>query len=474
MNILETIIAQKRIEVEACKRETNVLELEKKPLFQKASHSLKSYIRDEKRTGIIAEYKRQSPSKGIINGTATVEEVTSAYAKYGASGISVLTDDAFFGGTLADLEAATFNDVPLLRKDFTIDAYQLVEAKAYGASVILLIAACLTPQEVKNLTRSAKDLGLEVLLELHDDSELDHICAEVDLVGINNRNLKTFAVDLEQSVKLAQQIGDGFIKVAESGISSVDNIHFLKQKGFEGFLIGENFMKAADPGAAFKAFAESLTSCKMKIKVCGITSIEQMQALAHLGVDYAGLIFYSKSARYAGEKLAGLKEEIKAIGIKKVGVFVNESSEEVERKIKDFDLAAVQLHGDEDVAYCKALMPHAEVIKVFRIKDEPDLQMLIEPFKEACHYFLFDTDTKGYGGSGKSFDWNKLENVTIGKPFFLSGGIGLEDVEKIKMFQNPFVYAVDVNSRFETAPGVKDMRAVENFISDLNQETWKK
>ena len=262
MNILETIIAQKRIEVEARKKEMKVSELESKPLFQKAPLSLKAFIRDEKRTGIIAEYKRQSPSKGIINNSATVEEVTTAYAQWGASGISVLTDAPFFGGTLADLEKATINDVPLLRKDFTIDAYQLVEAKAYGASVILLIAACLTPQEVKSLTRSAKDLGLEVLLELHDEEELDHICAEVDLVGINNRNLKTFTVDLEQSVKLAQQIGDNFIKVAESGISDVANIQYLKQYGFEGFLIGENFMKATNPGAAFKAFAESLTALK--------------------------------------------------------------------------------------------------------------------------------------------------------------------------------------------------------------------
>lgn len=262
MNILETIIAQKRIEVDARKREIKTWELEKRPLFQKAPLSLKAFIKDNQKTGIIAEYKRQSPSKGIINNTATVEEVTIAYARYGASGISVLTDEQFFGGCLQDLEKATINEVPLLRKDFTIDDYQLVEAKAYGASVILLIAACLTPQEVKSLTRSAKDLGLEVLLELHDENELDHICTEVDLVGINNRNLKTFTVDLEQSIKLAQQIDDGFIKVAESGISSVDNIMYLKQHGFEGFLIGENFMKQEDPGAAFKAFAESLTAIK--------------------------------------------------------------------------------------------------------------------------------------------------------------------------------------------------------------------
>jgi phosphoribosylanthranilate isomerase len=207
----------------------------------------------------------------------------------------------------------------------------------------------------------------------------------------------------------------------------------------------------------------------MKIKVCGITTVEQMQELHALGIDYAGLIFYAKSARYAGEKLDGKKEEIKDIPIAKIGVFVNADIEEVKRKIKDFGLAAVQLHGDEEVAYCKALMPFAEVIKVFRISNEKEVETLIQPFGDACHYFLFDTDTKMYGGSGKSFDWNVLANAAINKPFFLSGGIAPGDVEKIKMFQNPFVYAVDVNSRFEIEPGLKDMAAVKGFKINLKK-----
>ena len=260
MNILEKIIAHKKKEVAAQKEKVTVQELQQQPLFKKDAKSLKAFLKDESKTGIIAEYKRRSPSKGIINDTAVVEDVVRDYATYGASGISILTDTEFFGGELTDLEKAGFVEVPLLRKDFTIDEYQLVEAKAYGASVILLIAACLTPKEVAQLTKTAKSLGLEVLLELHDESELEHVNASVDLVGINNRNLKTFSVDLEQSVKLANQVGDGFLKVAESGISNIANIHYLKQYGFDGFLIGETFMKQANPGAAFKAFAESLTA----------------------------------------------------------------------------------------------------------------------------------------------------------------------------------------------------------------------
>ena len=258
MNILEQIVAQKRKEVEQRKKEVSVAELEKQRFFTRGTYSLKQFIADPNKTGIIAEYKRRSPSKGVINDRDSVESVTRMYAAYGASGISVLTDQMFFGGSLDDLLAARDNDVPLLRKDFMIDEYQLVEAKANGADVILLIAACLSPAEVKNLAGLAKKLELEVLLELHSDSELDHICDEVDLVGVNNRNLKDFQVDLQHSVRMAEKIGNGFVKIAESGINDVENIRFLRQHGFSGFLIGEYFMKQEDPGKAFKEFTYSL------------------------------------------------------------------------------------------------------------------------------------------------------------------------------------------------------------------------
>jgi indole-3-glycerol phosphate synthase len=258
MNILEQIIVYKRKEVEQRRGEVGLKQLEHERLFARKTYSLKQFISDPGKTGIIAEYKRRSPSKGVINDKDSVESVTRMYAAYGASGISVLTDQNFFGGSLDDLVAARDNDVPLLRKDFMIDEYQLVEAKAYGADVILLIAACLTPAEVKNLTTAAKLLGLEVLLELHDDSELEHVCDQVDVIGINNRNLKNFDVDLQHSVRMAEKIGNGFIKIAESGINDVNNIRFLKEHGFQGFLIGEYFMKQEDPGRAFKEFTYSL------------------------------------------------------------------------------------------------------------------------------------------------------------------------------------------------------------------------
>jgi indole-3-glycerol phosphate synthase len=258
MNILDQIIQHKRKEVEERKKEFDLKFLEKERFFKRKTYSLKQFITDPTKTGIIAEYKRRSPSKGIINDRDSVESVTRMYAAFGASGVSVLTDHNFFGGSLDDLIAARDNDLPLLRKDFMIDEYQIVEAKAFGADVILLIAACLSPAEVKRLVSAAKKLGLEVLLELHDESELGHVCNEVDLVGVNNRNLKNFEVDLEHSIRMAEKIGNSFIKIAESGINDVKNIRYLKEHGFKGFLIGEYFMKQEDPGKAFKEFTYSL------------------------------------------------------------------------------------------------------------------------------------------------------------------------------------------------------------------------
>jgi indole-3-glycerol phosphate synthase len=260
MSILDKIIAHKRKEVAERKVMKTVSVLEKQAFFSRPVLSLEQFLLDRSRSGIIAEFKRRSPSKGIINNTADVLAVTTAYANNGASCLSVLTDDFFFGGSEEDLIKARVNAVPVLRKDFIIDEYQITEARAMGADVILLIAACLTPAQVKQLAGFAKQLGLEVLLELHAEAELEHICDETEIVGINNRDLKTFTVDIGRSLRMAEQIPADKIKIAESGINSVADIRVFKDNGFSGFLVGENFMKEADPGAAFAKFARELTS----------------------------------------------------------------------------------------------------------------------------------------------------------------------------------------------------------------------
>jgi indole-3-glycerol phosphate synthase len=258
MNILDKIIAHKRTEVLAAKEKISVEVLQQSAFYKRQTFSLKQFLLDETKTGIIAEFKRKSPSKGIINDTADVVVVTKAYTANGASCLSVLTDEVFFGGSSADLQKARINDIPVLRKDFIIDEYQISEARSIGADVILLIAACLTPERVKELALFAKSLQLEVLLEIHTEEELQHICAETEIVGINNRDLKTFTVDINRSIELSKKIPADKIKIAESGINNIETICTFKKAGFKGFLIGENFMKEPDPTIAFAAFVNKL------------------------------------------------------------------------------------------------------------------------------------------------------------------------------------------------------------------------
>ncbi|MFB2121155.1 indole-3-glycerol phosphate synthase TrpC [Parapedobacter sp. 2B3] len=260
MTILDKIIAHKKVEVERAKTNVPFNELEKKPLFTRSCLSLPDAVHDSRKNGIIAEYKRASPSKGIINDRVPVATVVGGYQDAGVSAVSVLTDNPFFNGSLGDLDAArAVLNIPLLRKEFIIDEYQILEAKAHGADIILLIAAVLDAEQVKALSESAKSLGLNVLLEVHNREELDRTMMDsVDAIGVNNRNLNDFSVSLDHSLELVGLIPERFIKVSESGISNPATIRQLRGVGFEGFLIGENFMKTADPASAIKEFVKEI------------------------------------------------------------------------------------------------------------------------------------------------------------------------------------------------------------------------
>jgi indole-3-glycerol phosphate synthase len=261
MTILDKIITEKRIEVEAQKKQVPVETLTKSRYFNRNCISLKDALTSENSSGIIAEYKRKSPSKGIINNTSLVEDVTTGYSEAGAAGLSILTDNQFFGGSVDDiLSVRDVINVPILRKDFMVDEYQILEAKSIGADVILLIAACLDLDTIKNLAYCAKAVGLEILLELHAAEELEKIVDVVDMIGINNRNLKDFKVDLEHSLNLASKLPAGAVKVSESGIDNPDTIKMLRSNEFKGFLIGENFMKTSDPALACSDFINKIKS----------------------------------------------------------------------------------------------------------------------------------------------------------------------------------------------------------------------
>ena len=259
MNILDKIVIDKRKEVNLRKSLIPIRQLESSILFKRDTNSLAQNLRTSK-SGIIAEHKRRSPSKSVINQSLNVQDVAIGYEDAGACGMSVLTDGKYFGGSLDDLLITRAScNLPLLRKEFVIDAYQIIEAKAYGADVILLVAAILSRDEIKQFSELAKSLKLDVLLEVHNEQELHKsIMPSIDMLGVNNRNLKTFEVSLDTSKQLSQHIPNDFVKVSESGISSIEAIATLQTYGYQGFLIGENFMKTNNPGASATEFINTL------------------------------------------------------------------------------------------------------------------------------------------------------------------------------------------------------------------------
>lgn len=259
MNILDKITADKRKEVDLKKSLIPINKLEQSILFERQTISLTERLKNSA-SGIIAEHKRRSPSKATINQNLNVQDVAKGYENAGVCGMSVLTDGKYFGGSLDDLILArASSNLPLLRKEFIIDQYQIIEAKAYGADVILLIAAILSKEEIKQFSTLAKQLNLDVLLEVHNEEELHKsIMPSIDMLGVNNRNLKTFEVSLDTSKMLSEMIPNDFVKVSESGISTVEAIKDLKQFGYKGFLIGENFMKTDNPGESATQFTQNL------------------------------------------------------------------------------------------------------------------------------------------------------------------------------------------------------------------------
>lgn len=260
MDILEKIVQTKKEEIKGLKKIYSLEKFQETPFFNRECISLKEALLIKENSGIIAEFKLKSPSKGIINQSAHIEEVTKGYAEAGATGLSVLTDFEYFGGNMVNLVKAreTNPEMPILRKDFIIDPFQLYEAKAFGADVILLIAACLEKKQLNELAETAKTLGLDVLVEIHHEGEIEKISSFTDIVGVNNRNLKTFYVDINTSIHLSKLIPDHFVKISESGLSETKSIVHLKEYGFKGFLMGESFMKTDNPAQACKNFIQNL------------------------------------------------------------------------------------------------------------------------------------------------------------------------------------------------------------------------
>ncbi len=261
MHILEKIVASKQHEVMQLKKSFPVPELEKSRYFPEPVRSLKSSVLDREKNGIIAEFKRQSPSRGVINSLACPAEVCRAYIDSGASAVSVLTDSEFFGGRNTDLIKVKENcNGPVLRKEFIIDEYQVVESKSIGADAILLIVDILSKDELRNLSLLASSLGLEVLFEIHDGEGIEKLPPEAAIIGINSRNLDSFRINRELPVNVINRLPEESVRIAESGIRSVRDLVNLRIAGFDGFLIGERFMKSPDPGASCRKFIREIAT----------------------------------------------------------------------------------------------------------------------------------------------------------------------------------------------------------------------
>ena len=248
MKILDKIIHDKKIEIKTLSDIVPVSDLEKQKNFTKKCKSLKESIKKSK-SGIICEFKRKSPSNGNINYTSNISDVIKGYEKAGAVGVSILTNKKYFDGSISDInDVKTSIEIPILRKEFVISEYQIIEAKSIGSDSILLIASILSKEQIKNYSSLAKSLGLEVLLEIHSIDELNEVSKyDIDIIGVNNRNLDTLEIDIKNSIEIFKKIPGEFIKISESGISKVESIVKLNKVGYDGFLIGENFMKSSKP-----------------------------------------------------------------------------------------------------------------------------------------------------------------------------------------------------------------------------------
>lgn len=491
-DILGEIVAYKRIEVERMKEEVpeSALRTAVERMGDTRLPSLKAALMQSD-TGIIAEFKRRSPSKGWINEGGLAAEIPIAYQQGGAAAVSILTDGKFFGGADEYITEARKAGVtlPVLYKNFVIDSYQLLQARLCGASAVLLIASVLGKAECGRLTDTAHELGLEVLLELHGERELDYAGLNVDVLGVNNRNLGTFVTDVNNSFRLASLLPEGVCKVSESGISDPETIVKLRQAGFNGFLIGETFMKNKRPGDELKRFIGEVERrlkrnerSHFAIKVCGLTDAGNALDVATLGIDMTGFIFYEGSRRHVSAKQMDavctafdrkLNSKERPL---KVGVFVDADTDYVVSAVKRYALDCVQMHGNESTSRLagtrKAVNADCgrgvKIIKAIAVAGRADVEGCAE-YTGTADMLLFDTKGKAAGGNGTRFDWSLLRAYSGSLPFLIGGGIGPDDADDILHFNHPQFAGIDLNSRFETSPGIKDIEALAHFIEEVRK-----
>lgn len=424
----------------------------------------------------ICEVKKASPSKGIIAEDFPYLDIAKEYEVAGAAAISVLTEPDFFKGDKKYLqEIASTVKIPVLRKDFIIDEYQIYQAKVWGASAILLICACLDVPTLTKFRELADSLGLSSLVEAHDEHEVQMaIDCGARIIGVNNRNLKDFTVDVQNSVRLRNLVQDDVIFVSESGLETPEDIQVLRDNNIGVALMGETFMRS--PNKVEKlAYLYGPTYYTPKVKMCGISKVETIPAVVEAKPDYMGLVFAPSKRQVTVDQAKTLVEELHKQytkrynngaeqsnndEIKTVGVFVNETLDNLVSIATETNLDAVQLHGDEDEAFIQSLKgrTNVEIWKAVQIRSAADAEAWIDSSADMLLFDAYHKDERG--GTGEVFDWSCLD--VFERPFMLAGGIDSTNVARAIRTVRP--YGIDISSGIET-DGVKDDEKIKAFTN---------
>lgn len=410
----------------------------------------------------ICEVKKASPSKGIIAEHFPYLDIAKEYEVAGAAAISVLTEPDFFKGDKKYLqEIASTVKIPVLRKDFIIDEYQIYQAKVWGASAILLICACLDVPTLTKFRELADSLGLSSLVEAHDEHEVQMaIDCGARIIGVNNRNLKDFTVDVQNSVSLRNLVEDDVIFVSESGLETPEDIQVLRDNNIGVALMGETFMRS--PNKVEKlAYLYGPTYYTPKVKMCGISKVETIPAVVEAKPDYMGLVFAPSKRQVTVEQGKTLVDELhKHYEIKTVGVFVNETVENLLKIAEEVKLDVIQLHGDEDESFIQTLkeQSNVEVWKAVQVRSAADAEKWIDSSADMLLFDAYHKDERG--GTGEVFDWSSLDEFE--RPFMLAGGIDSTNVARAIRTVRP--YGIDISSGIETE-GVKDDEKIKAFTN---------
>jgi indole-3-glycerol phosphate synthase/phosphoribosylanthranilate isomerase len=458
--VLDEIIARKRVDLAERMRALPYGDLRKMtvPTHRRFGAALK-----KNGPRFILECKKASPSEGLIRKNFDPAEIADAYKNF-ADAVSVLTDEPFFQGSFGILRAIRERlTQPILAKDFVIDPYQVCEARFHGADAALLILSALDDAAYKTCADEAARLSMDVLTEVHDEAELNRaLRLNARIIGVNNRNLKTLAVDLGVYRRLVDKIPSDKVVVCESGINSHEDVLSLEGRT-DAYLVGGMLMKAERVDLAVRRLIYG------GVKICGLASPEDAAKSYAAGAVFGGVIFADESPRRVGEARA--LEIRSASPLPLVGVFVNEEARKIARVVWDTGLSAVQLHGEESGGFVEELRQELpESCEIWKAASVRDRIPAMNPI--SADRLLLDTFGKNArGGTGKAFDWSLLggfgKNGMPRSKIILAGGI---DAKNARRASELGCFMIDVNSGVEDAPGKKDHRKVEKLFANLRGE----